>query len=185
MPGKTIHAAGQSQGGETQRGSPKVYLAGPGVFRPDAKAYGKLLKGKCERVGLSGLFPLDNEIADGTPEQIAERIYRANIELIDVADAIIADISPFRSPNMDPGTAWEIGYGAAKGLPVIGWTSDQSTLFARTQTFAGHRNPTDEKGWSIENFGLIENLMIAHACVSVFGDEDEAIAACAAILLKA
>ena len=54
-----------------------------------------------------------------TPRETAELIYRENIVLINSVQAIIADISPFRGPNMDPGTAWEIGYGIAKGLPVL------------------------------------------------------------------
>ena len=46
---------------------PRVYLAGPGVFRPDPVGFGEQLKAKCERVGLVGYFPLDNEIAQGSP----------------------------------------------------------------------------------------------------------------------
>lgn len=101
-----------------QSDKPRVYLAGPGVFRKDATAFGEMLKQKCARAGLVGCFPLDNEIAGGSPRQQAERIYRANVDLISGAKAIIADISPFRGPHMDQGTAWELGYGIAKGLPV-------------------------------------------------------------------
>jgi hypothetical protein len=42
----------------------------------------------------------------------------------------------------------------------------------------------DEKGWTIEDFGLIENLMIAVSCTSIHRSEDEAISACAAALTK-
>jgi nucleoside 2-deoxyribosyltransferase len=70
-----------------QSDKPRVYLAGPGVFRKDATAFGEMLKQKCARAGLVGCFPLDNEIAGGSPRQQAERIYRANVDLISGAKA--------------------------------------------------------------------------------------------------
>ena len=114
-------------------------------------------------------------------------IYRANVDLIDGAQAIIADISPFRGPNMDPGTAWEIGYGIAKGLSVYAWSADLTSLAERTRRLPGavakDDGFVDRDGWTIENFGLIENLMIAVPSVSVHRTDDDAIAACAVRLL--
>jgi nucleoside 2-deoxyribosyltransferase len=163
----------------------RVYLAGPGVFRGDAKSFGDTLKEKCARVGLVGCFPLDNEVSGDTPRQKAELIYRANVDLINCAHAIIADISPFRGPNMDPGTAWEIGYGVAKGLPIYAWSTDLSHLLERTQRHAGKGvDVIDTNGWAIENFGLVENLMIAMSSVSISVSADDAILACAAALTR-
>ncbi|MGP8119823.1 MAG: nucleoside 2-deoxyribosyltransferase [Xanthobacteraceae bacterium] len=166
-----------------QAAMPRVYLAGPGVFRPDAKAFGRGLQAKCERAGLAGCFPLDNAVDGDTPRDIAAAILRANVDLIDSSRAIIADISSFRGPNMDPGTAWEIGYGVARGLPVYAWSSDRTHLRERTERHLGARDPSrrgrDADGWSIEDFGLIENLMIALSVTSLHGSEDEAIRACA------
>jgi nucleoside 2-deoxyribosyltransferase len=163
---------------------PRVYLAGPGVFRPDAKPFGETLKEKCARAGLVGCFPLDNEIGGETPRRRAELIYQANVELINATQAIIADISPFRGPNMDPGTAFEIGYGVAKGLPIFAWSTDPSHLLARTQRHGGGGcHMIDANGWRIENFELVENLMIAVPSASISGSLDEAIAACAAALI--
>jgi nucleoside 2-deoxyribosyltransferase len=164
---------------------PRVYLAGPGVFRPDAKAFGETLKNKCERAGLVGCFPLDNEIKADTPRQQAALIYRANVNLIHSVHAIIADISPFRGPNMDPGTAWEIGYGIARGLPIYAWTSDPSHLLERTHRHdQGLGDLRDVNGWIIENFDLIENLMIAVSAASIHDSADASIAACAAEVRK-
>jgi nucleoside 2-deoxyribosyltransferase len=167
---------------------PRVYLAGPGVFREDAASFGKMLQEKCSRAGLDGCYPLGADIALGTALETARAIYRANVALIDSASAIIADISPFRGPNMDQGTAWEIGYGIAKDLPVYAWSTDFADLLRRTQRHAGthvqNGRAVDEKGWTIEDFGLIENLMIAVSCTSIHRSEDEAISACAAALTK-
>ena len=166
-----------------QVGMPKVYLAGPGVFRPDAKAFGLALKDKCARVGLQGCFPLDNDVTGRTPAKTAAAIFRTNVALIDASRAILADISPFRGPNMDPGTAWEIGYGVAKGLPIYAWSTDPADLFTRTERKVGARDPSqrgyDVDGWSIENFGLAENLMIVLSAMFVHGTAEQAIEACA------
>jgi nucleoside 2-deoxyribosyltransferase len=165
---------------------PRVYLAGPGVFRPDAASFGQMLHEKCSRAGLDGCYPLDARVAVGTPIETARAIYHANVALIDSAAAMIADISPFRGPYMDQGTAWEIGYGIAKGLPVYAWSTDFSELLRRTQRHRGSHvqngRAVDEKGWAIEDFGLIENLMIAVSCTSIHRNADEAISACAAAL---
>src|SRR6185312_6569622 len=46
---------------------PRVYLAGPGVFREDAASYGKMLRKKCNRAGLDGCYPLDADITPDAP----------------------------------------------------------------------------------------------------------------------
>jgi len=168
---------------------PRVYLAGPGVFRPDAGDFGRKLKEKCARAGLLGCFPLDGEAQGGTPEEMATAIYRANVELLNSARAVLADISPFRGPNMDPGTAWEIGYAVARGLPVFAWSEDASALFDRTRRhIRGPGAPEsryDHNGWLIEDFRLVENLMIALSVTAICRSDDEAIEACAAALGRA
>lgn len=154
-------------------------------------AFGRTLQAKCTRAGLTGCFPLDGEAsgerpADETPQQVADAIYRANVMLLDSVQAIVADISPFRGPNMDPGTAWEIGYGIAKGLPVFAWSDDFSTLFERTRRHVSAapspQRRHDGNGWLIEDFLLVENLMIARSVTSLHRCDDEAIEACAAAL---
>ena len=42
--------------------------------------------------------------------EIAGAIFDANIQKIDECSAVIANITPFRDPGMDAGTAFEIGY---------------------------------------------------------------------------
>ena len=91
-----------------------VYLAGPTVFLPDARAVGRRLVEACRASGLEGLFPLDKEIAPAEPALMAAAIYRANLQMIDRADGVLADIGPFRGAGMDPGTAFEIGYAIAQ-----------------------------------------------------------------------
>jgi nucleoside 2-deoxyribosyltransferase len=120
---------------------PSVYLAGPGVVRSiDARGSGEALKCRCAQAGLIGRFRLDNEVSGASPWETAQLIYRANLDLINAAQAIIADISPFRGPYTDAGTAWEIGYGVARGLPVYAWTDEEDDLLTTTRTHVAARN---------------------------------------------
>ncbi|BAR59722.1 hypothetical protein NK6_6570 [Bradyrhizobium diazoefficiens] len=85
----------------------KIYLAGPDVFLPDAVEIGRRKAEICERFGLTGLYPLDNEI-DLTAPDASRQIFCGNEAMMDAADAIIANLTPFRGAGADPGTvrAW-------------------------------------------------------------------------------
>ena len=146
----------------------KVYLAGPEVFLADAAAVAEAKQALCAARGLEGLAPLDGEVtADGGPEAVAGAIYDKNIRLIHASDLVIANLTPFRGLCMDPGTAFEVGYACALGLPVFGYGNVAAGEFARVA--AAHRlRPRDgapgvqedEDGLMVEDFGMFENLMI-------------------------
>lgn len=159
---------------------PKLYLAGPGVFLPDASSFARELKATCLRYGCEGFHPFDLEVdAPREPRpQIAERIYRTNLALMEEADGIVAEITPFRGPHMDPGTAFEIGYFAAREKPIFLWTKDPLTLLQRMRAMEmvswGGR---DDQGMQIEDYGLVENLMITSPAQAIRGSAEEAIIA--------
>lgn len=136
----------------------KLYLAGPDVFAPDALARFASMREACRAVGLEALTPVDAALPDGLQGRaMAAFIKQANVELIRRCDAVVANVTPFRGPNMDPGTAWEIGFAEALGKPVILWSEARALLAERTPGDGS----TDPQGWMVENFGLAENLMIA------------------------
>ncbi len=167
--------------------TPKIYLAGPDVFRQDAEEHGEELKKKCSSAGFEGLFPTDGEI-DEKLEGVdkAEIIYAANIRLIQDADLVIANISPFRGPGMDAGTAFEIGFAIALQKPVIGYASNIGDYMDRVpHRFDAETNiRIAEDGMMVENFGLCENLMIAIGADDIVGSFDEALKAAQIILEK-
>jgi nucleoside 2-deoxyribosyltransferase len=107
---------------------PRLYLAGPMVFEPDPEAYFAPMKAICARYGLEGVSPLDGQTvlagyAPGKPLALA--IVTADIALMHSLDAGIFCLDGFRrAPEMDPGTAFEIGYMHALGKPLAGWTRD-------------------------------------------------------------
>ena len=145
----------------------KIYLAGFDVFAPDAKQRGAKMKMMCAERGLIGLYPFDNE-ADNAPD-----IFAGNCSLIDQADAVIANLNPFRGSEPDSGTCFEVGYAFAKGKIVYGYVADARTLREKL-------GEQDQDGFSVEDFGLPLNLMLSCAAKIVKGDFAKALAACAA-----
>ena len=64
---------------------PKVYLAGPDVFLPDAVSIGRRKKELCAHYGFEGLYPFDNEISgDHLGTRVDLLIYRGGIEVVGV-----------------------------------------------------------------------------------------------------
>jgi len=138
----------------------KVYLAGPEVFLPNAAEIGAAKKRICAAHGLEGLFPLDQEQPPLPPIELGTAIYRANVRLMMSADAIIANLTPFRAAAMDVGTAFEIGFCAARGLKLFGYANVRALLTERTPHSIKDGVRLDENGWAVEDFGFFENLMI-------------------------
>jgi nucleoside 2-deoxyribosyltransferase len=131
-----------------------VYLAGPEVFLPDAAEIGAAKKRICAAHGLEGLFPLDQQQPELPPAALGMAIYRANIALMTAADAIIANLTPFRGPGMDAGTAFEIGFCAARGMQIFGYANSSALLTERTPHTMLNGICLDARGWAVENFGF-------------------------------
>jgi len=148
----------------------KVYLAGPDVFLRDAHEVGRRKKDICAHYGLVGLFPLDTAIgtspvADpGTPASL--QIYRDCIAMMEAADAVIANLTPFRGPSADAGTIYELGFMAARGKICAGYSNLPETYMERVDHEPllrdGRRIHVDRDGNGVEDFGLADNLMIVH-----------------------
>src|SRR5260370_41156129 len=100
----------------------KIYLAGPDVFLPDAVEIGRRKAELCTRRGLTGLYPLDSAI-DPAAEDASRRIFRGNETMMIEADAIIANLTPFRGPGADAGTVYELGYMAGRAQPCPGYSN--------------------------------------------------------------
>ena len=73
---------------------PRIYLAGPDVFLPDAVAMGEAKKRLCAARGLAGAFPLDNalDLSGLSPKDAGLLISKKNEELMRSCDAIIANV---------------------------------------------------------------------------------------------
>jgi nucleoside 2-deoxyribosyltransferase len=145
----------------------KIYLAGPDVFLPDAIAIGRRKAELCARHGLTGLYPLDNTV-DLSARGASLDIFKGNEAMMDAADAVITNLTPFRGAGADPGTVYELGYMAGRGKLCLGYSNDPAPYAARVARFcAVTKSPdgrlTDPQGLTVEDFGLPDNLMMIHA----------------------
>ncbi|CCW67840.1 unnamed protein product [Phytomonas sp. Hart1] len=141
----------------------KIYISGPEGFRSDCGAtyYNK----GGEFLTPKQVIPmnwLDNKVSR------ALNIRNADIALLEESDAIIADLSPFRSHEPDCGTAFEVGYAAARGKQILVYTSD---LRSMTDKYGGMK---DADGLTVEDFSLPFNLMLYDG-TPIFGSFEEAI----------
>lgn len=136
----------------------KIYLAGPDVFRPDAADWAGQVRELCLAAGHQALIPLEGD-EPGT----AAAIYRSNLRQIAEADAVLANLNPFRGDEPDSGTCVEIGYALALGKPVIGYADDLRPLRERLRASGPGADGRwrDAAGHVVEDFGLPFNLMLA------------------------
>src|SRR5947209_5966398 len=151
---------------EARPGMTKIYLAGPDVFLPDAIDIGRRKVEICARHGLIGLYPLDHEV-DRSAGEVSLNIFKGCESMMDAADAIIANLTPFRGPGADPGTAYELGYVTARGKFCLGYSNDPQAYAERVRKLVAvssqDRPLVDADGLTVEDFGLADNLMMVHA----------------------
>lgn len=131
----------------------RVYLAGPDVFHADAARLGMRKKAICSKYGLTGVYPLDNDLSfDGlSPFEQGIAIFQANADLMRGCDATIANMTPFRGPSCDPGTAYEVGFMSGLGKSVAAYTNDPRPFTDRS---------TGLDTLTVERFGMVDNLML-------------------------
>src|SRR3954451_13622633 len=145
----------------------KIYLAGPDVFLPDAVEIGWRKTDICARRGLTGLYPLDNAV-DLAASSASVDIFKGNEAMMEAADAIIANLTPFRGPGADAGTVYELGYMAGRGKLLFAYSNDPAAYaerVARTHKLkkSSSGQLIDHDGLIVEDFGLPDNLMMMHA----------------------
>jgi nucleoside 2-deoxyribosyltransferase len=153
----------------------RIYLAGPEVFLVNAKEVGEQKKELCTKYGFEGVFPLDNELdlKGKTPREIGLCISASNEALIKTCDVVVANLTPFRGPSADVGTAYEIGFAHALGKKIFAYTNVQAPFTERTkQALKGQVKRgidgklRDVNKMVIEENELVDNLML-DGCVNL------------------
>jgi nucleoside 2-deoxyribosyltransferase len=128
-----------------------VYLAGPDVFLADSAEIVRRKQAICAAHGLDGLYPGEGLELDAIAEaEHARTLFEGCVEMMDRCVAGLANLTPFRGPSADVGTAFEMGYLFGRGFPVFGYTSHLADYAARV----------DDTEHTIEGFGLADNLML-------------------------
>jgi nucleoside 2-deoxyribosyltransferase len=147
-----------------------LYLAGPDVFYPDAAALAARKRALCELAGFEVLTGMDGGLTEmERSEAMAREIYAANVGRVRRADALIANLTPWRGPGADPGTAFETGVAAGLSKPVFAYLNveeeDDADHCIRVLSQLGGEQDADGRwrdpnGAEIEDFDLPENLML-------------------------
>jgi nucleoside 2-deoxyribosyltransferase len=147
-----------------------IYLAGPDLWFPDAEDHAGRKRALCEDAGFVGVTALDSFLVETEPsEAMARERYADAVKRVRMCDALIANLTPWRGPNSDPGTAFEVGFASALGKPVFAYlnvaSEDEADHAERVAMTVGARvdddgRVIDENGCEVEDFGLPENLML-------------------------
>ena len=147
-----------------------IYLAGPDRHLRQAASLASEARLLCEAAGFSVLTPAPEALTEREPsEAMAREIYAQRVSRLRLADAAIANLTPFRGPHCDPVAAFEAGFFAGQDKPVFAYmnvaTEEDAELLARVEGYLGAEPDEqgvlrDEQGAAIEDFGLPESLML-------------------------
>jgi nucleoside 2-deoxyribosyltransferase len=146
-----------------------IFLAGPDLWLPDAADLLARKRALCEAAGFAAVTGRDAPLVETEPsEAMAREIYAGVLERLRAADAVIANLSPWRGPGADSGTAFEVGFAAALGKPVFAYlnveTEFEAEYRSRVEARLGAAEEgerwRDPEGGEIEDFALPETLML-------------------------
>jgi nucleoside 2-deoxyribosyltransferase len=147
-----------------------LYLSGPDLWFPEAEAHATRKRELCAAAGFVGVTSFDGVLVETAPsEAMAREIYADSIARLRQCDAVVANLTPWRGPSCDPGTAFEVGFAAALGKPVFAYLNvddeDEADHRGRVETRLGAERDADGRwldafGCEVEDFGLPENLML-------------------------
>lgn len=146
----------------------KLYIAGPEVFLPNGR---EQMARKAALVGQYGFKPLCPGDLDIPPQKTKKAfglaISSVNEGMMNDADGIIANLTPFRGEWADVGTVFELGYMCARNKLVAAYTNVADDHYQRLLRFYdndvnegadGYKRGPD--GLSLEDFEMADNLML-------------------------
>ncbi len=102
----------------------RVYLAGPLFTLAERRFMAHLRDRVAALPGVEALWPGDLFVDDDLPAMgpaAKEHIFRGCLAGLAGCDLVVAVID---GPQVDDGTAWEVGYAHARGLPAWGLRTD-------------------------------------------------------------
>ncbi|WNY24627.1 nucleoside 2-deoxyribosyltransferase [Methanolapillus millepedarum] len=99
-----------------------IYLAGP-LFSQAEREFNKKLESMFLEIGFSVFLPQedaeDNDVERHNQNQSG--IFASCFAGLETSDLVVAVLE---GADIDSGTAWELGYAFAAGLPIIGLRTD-------------------------------------------------------------
>ena len=146
-----------------------IYLAGPEVFLPNAKEILDQKSSIARETGFIPIVPGDAKIPKcETKIMHGIAINKYDEKLMISADAIVANLTPFRGVSADTGTCFELGFMCALGRHVCAYTNDKRNYIERVSKYYNDEINynslgeirTKSDGMLIEDFEMIDNLML-------------------------
>lgn len=146
----------------------KLYIAGPEVFLPNAREQMDRKAALARQYGFEPLCPGDLDIpAQKTRKAFGLAISKVNEGMMNAADGVIANLTPFRGQWADVGTVFELGYMCALGKMVAAYTNVADDHYQRTLRYYGNDITEGADGYkrgpdglSLEDFEMVDNLML-------------------------
>lgn len=102
----------------------RIYFAGP-LFTTAERDFNTALAERLRAAGHDVWLPQDQELNAYNPA----RIFRNDVDHVDWAEGVVGIMD---GSDPDSGTAWEIGYAYAKGMPIILLRTDFREWGSRT-----------------------------------------------------
>jgi nucleoside 2-deoxyribosyltransferase len=146
----------------------KVYLAGPEVFLANAREQLDRKIALTRAAGLVPVSPGDFVVPpQPTKRQFGHAISEIDERMMDGADAIIANLTPYHGIGADTGTCYELGYMCAQGKLAYAYTNVAADHRTRTVAHYEGRVSADEHGrlrghdgLAVEDVDMADNLML-------------------------
>lgn len=147
-----------------------VYLSGPERWAPGAEALIARQHALCEAAGVQPLSATPTALeTQESSEIVARELYTEALASLRQADALIANLTPWRGPSGHPAVTFEAGFAAALGKPVFAYMNlreeGEAEYVARVDGLLGvsvdeHGVIRDPEDTVVEDFGLPETAML-------------------------
>ena len=156
----------------------KIYLAGPEVFLANGREMLDRKAALARAAGFEPLSPGDLEIPPAdTRLGFGCAISAIDEQMMQEADAIIANLTPFRGIAADTGTSFELGFMCALGKPVFAYTNIAAghqqriiDYYGGAVTRAADGRLRGPDGLAVEDVEMAENLMLHGGVLRRGGD---------------
>ena len=148
-----------------------VFLAGPDLWFPDAAALQARRLALCASAGFQAVSPpMGAGLAEDDRSEVAARsLYADALAALRGADAVVANLTPWRGPSCDPATAFLAGFAAALAKPMVAYlnVADEEEADPRGRVEALMGSAPDVVGrWrdvndcEVEDFYLPETVLL-------------------------
>ena len=152
----------------------KIYIAGFNTSLPEVWSLSNKYKILCAKYGCKAVFPTtvdqirkEEGRTFNTPLEEAQAIFRANLQKLDSADTIIANLDYYGNFYATSDTIFEMGYAYSKNKQIIGYYSHEY----QAGYYALRGVITDQ---CTSEFGRPTNLMVACATsIIIQGDFED------------